>query len=521
MGIVDDDIERVRDASPLADVVQQYVALRRVGRRATGLCPFHAEKTPSFSVNEEIGRYYCFGCGAKGDVFAFVQDLEHLDFAGAVEWLANRSGITLRYTTGGEGRDRQRRKRLVEAMAQAVEWYHQRLLTAADARPARDYLRARGIGGDVARQFRLGWAPDDWDTLVRESGLTDDLLRDAGLAFSNRRDRLQDAFRARVMFPIFNEVGEAVAFGGRVLPGSTDPAKYKNSPETAVYTKSKTLYGLALAKAEIVQTGQVVVCEGYTDVIGFHRAGIGRAVATCGTALTEDHVRLLKRYANNVVLAFDADAAGLAAAERFYEWERAYELSVSVAGLPAGVDPGELAGRAPEALVAAVDRRSTVPRLPPRSGPGCRQHGDQRSAGRRRRGRPGGGQRASQRARAQAVRRRGGHALWPRSRRPGASREPSAPAAARRGRQLRRRDGRPPPSRPCSSSPSTTGPACAHGCTRCSSTTPCTGPPSVGSTAPTASWRARSSRPSRPPPSCCSGWWWRSRPRIRPRRSST
>ena len=167
MGIVDDDIERVRDASPLADVVQQYVALRRVGRRATGLCPFHAEKTPSFSVNEEIGRYYCFGCGAKGDVFAFVQDLEHLDFAGAVEWLANRSGITLRYTTGGEGRDRQRRKRLVEAMAQAVEWYHQRLLTAADARPARDYLRARGIGGDVARQFRLGWAPDDWDTLVQ------------------------------------------------------------------------------------------------------------------------------------------------------------------------------------------------------------------------------------------------------------------------------------------------------------------------------------------------------------------
>ena len=354
MGIVDDDIERVRDASPLADVVQQYVALRRVGRRATGLCPFHAEKTPSFSVNEEIGRYYCFGCGAKGDVFAFVQDLEHLDFAGAVEWLANRSGITLRYTTGGEGRDRQRRKRLVEAMAQAVEWYHQRLLTAADARPARDYLRARGIGGDVARQFRLGWAPDDWDTLVRESGLADDLLRDAGLAFSNRRDRLQDAFRARVMFPIFNEVGEAVAFGGRVLPGSTDPAKYKNSPETAVYTKSKTLYGLALAKAEIVQAGQVVVCEGYTDVIGFHRAGIGRAVATCGTALTEDHVRLLKRYASNVVLAFDADAAGLAAAERFYEWERAYELSVSVAGLPAGVDPGELAGRDPEALVAAV-----------------------------------------------------------------------------------------------------------------------------------------------------------------------
>jgi DNA primase len=355
VGIVDEDIERVRDASPLADVVLQYVALRRVGRRSTGLCPFHAEKTPSFSVNEEIGRYYCFGCGAKGDVFSFVQDLEHLDFAGAVEWLANRSGITLRYTSGGEGRDRQRRKRLVEAMSQAVEWYHQRLLTGPDARAARDYLRGRGISGDVARQFRLGWAPDDWDALVRESGLAPDELRDAGLAFSNRRDRLQDAFRARVMFPIFNDVGEAVAFGGRVLPGSSDPAKYKNSPETAVYAKSKTLYGLSWAKAEVVRVGQVVVCEGYTDVIGFHRAGIGRAVATCGTALTEDHVRLLKRYANHVVLAFDADAAGQAAAERFYEWERAYELSVSVARLPSGIDPGELAGRDPAALAAAVD----------------------------------------------------------------------------------------------------------------------------------------------------------------------
>ena len=354
MGIVEDDIERVRAASLLADVVQQYVSLRRVGRRSTGLCPFHAEKTPSFSVNEEIGRYYCFGCGAKGDVFTFVQDMEHLDFAGAVEWLANRSGITLRYTSGGESRERHRRKRLLEALAAAAEWYHARLLTSPDARPARDYLRSRGIDGTVARQFKLGWAPDDWDALVREAGITPELLVGAGLAFTNRRDRLQDAFRARIMFPILNEAGEVVAFGGRILPGSTDPAKYKNSPETPVYTKSKTLYGLSWAKAEVVRTGQVVVCEGYTDVIGFHRAGIPGAVATCGTALTEDHVRLLKRFASRVVLAFDADAAGLAAAERFYEWEHAYELSVSVARLPGGVDPDELATRDPAALVEAV-----------------------------------------------------------------------------------------------------------------------------------------------------------------------
>lgn len=355
VAIVDEDIERVRAASPIVDVVQQLVALRRVGRRWTGLCPFHAERTPSFSVNDELGRYYCFGCGAKGDVFRFVQDVEHLDFVGAVEWLAGRSGITLRYTTAGEGRDRQRRKRLVEAMTAAVEWYHQRLLTGSDARPARDYLRSRGIDGEVARSFRLGWAPDEWDALVREVDLPAEALRDAGLAFSNRRDRLQDSFRARVMFPILNELGEPVAFGGRVLPGSADPAKYKNSPETAIYTKSRTLYGLSWAKGEIVQADQVVVCEGYTDVIGFHRAGIGRAVATCGTALTEEHVRLLKRFASHVVLAFDADAAGMAAAERFYAWERSYELSVSVARLPGGVDPGELADRDPAALVAAVE----------------------------------------------------------------------------------------------------------------------------------------------------------------------
>jgi DNA primase len=355
VGIVDDDIERVRGAAPIVDVIQGYVALRRVGRRWTGLCPFHAERTPSFSVNDEIGRYYCFGCGAKGDVFSFVQAIEHVDFAEAVERLAQKSGIELRYTSGGEGRERQRRHRLVEAMGRAVQWYHDRLLTAPDARPARDYLRSRGIDGEVARRFQLGWAPDEWDALARESGLAPDVLRDAGLAFANRRDRLQDTFRARLLFPIANEAGEAVAFGGRILPGSTDPAKYKNSPETAIYAKSKTLYGLHWAKADIVRKGQVVVCEGYTDVIGFHRAGVERAVATCGTALTEDHVRLIKRFANQVVLAFDADAAGLAAAERFYEWERTYDISVAVADLPRGKDPADLASDAPERLVAAVD----------------------------------------------------------------------------------------------------------------------------------------------------------------------
>jgi DNA primase len=240
-------------------------------------------------------------------------------------------------------------------MTTAVEWYHERLLNDPAARPAREYLRSRGLHGDIARQFKLGWAPDEWDALARQSGIDHEHLRVTGLAFANRTGRMQDAFRARVLFPIFSDTGDAVAIGGRVLPGSADPAKYKNSPETPIYSKSRTLYGLNWAKSDVTNHDQVVVCEGYTDVIGFHRAGVPRAVATCGTAFTEDHVRLLKRYASRVVLAFDADAAGQGAAERFYEWEQKYQIRVAVARLPDGIDPGELAQRDPAALAAAVD----------------------------------------------------------------------------------------------------------------------------------------------------------------------
>ena len=354
MAIADDDIERIRSTVSIVDVVGQHVQLKRTGRNWVGLCPFHAERTPSFNVREETGRYRCFGCDKSGDVFTFVQEVEHTDFIGSVEYLANRAGIQLTEASPGRSKERARRKKLVEAMNSAVEWYHQRLLTSPDARPARAYLRDRGLAGDIARQFKLGWAPDDWDALARGSGIDETLLRDNGLVFRNSRNRLQDSFRARVLFPIFAENGDAVAIGGRILPGSTDPAKYKNSSETPIYTKSKTLYGLNWAKADIVNANQVIVCEGYTDVIGFHRAGLPRAVATCGTAFTEDHVRLLKRYASRVVLAFDADAAGQGAAERFYEWEEKYQVEVSVAAFPGGKDPGEMAQTDPEGLAKAV-----------------------------------------------------------------------------------------------------------------------------------------------------------------------
>jgi DNA primase len=354
MAIVDDDIERLKATVSIVDVVSEVVQLRKVGRNFVGLCPFHAEKSPSFNVREETGRYRCFGCDQSGDAFTFVQQTRHVDFVGAVEYLATKVGMQLTYTNANQSAERSRRKRLVEAMDAAVEWYHRRLLDDPAARPAREYLRSRGLSGDIARQFKLGWAPDDWDALSKGSGIDGELLRTIGLGFTNRAGRMQDALRARVLFPIYSDNGEAVAIGGRILPGSSDPAKYKNSPETPIYAKSKTLYGLNWAKGDIANHDQAIVCEGYTDVIGFHRSGVPRAVATCGTAFTEEHVRLIKRYASRVVLAFDADAAGQGAAERFYEWEQKYQVQVSVLRLPEGKDPGELAQRDPAALAAAV-----------------------------------------------------------------------------------------------------------------------------------------------------------------------
>ena len=354
MGIVEEDIARVRAATDLVEVASEHIQTRRVGRRWVGLCPFHAEKTASFSINAEEGLYYCFGCQAKGDAITFVREVEHLDFAEAVERLASRAGIQLRYDDAREGRERQRRSRLLEAMERAVEWYHERLLQGPDAARARSYLRSRGYDGEVVREFRLGWAPDDWDALARTLHLPSDVLAETGLGFVNRRGRQQDAFRARVMFPIFDVSGAPVAFGGRALPGADGP-KYKNSAETALYAKRRTLYGLNWAKANVVSAGEVVVCEGYTDVIGLFQAGLPRAVATCGTALADEHFRTLKNFARRIVLAYDADAAGEAAAERFYEWERRYDVDVAVAPLPPGTDPGDLARREPATLRAAVE----------------------------------------------------------------------------------------------------------------------------------------------------------------------
>ena len=360
MAISEAEIAQVRSATDIVALITEYVALKKAGRRWQGLCPFHAEKSPSFSVNAEEGRYYCFGCRVSGDQITFVREMQHLDFVEAVRVLADRAGIEL-HEDDSSGPARKERQEFLAAMDLAVQWYHDRLLNSPDARPARDYLRSRGISGDVARQFQLGWAPDEWDALATS-------LESVGQGARGNRtrirqssaDRRQDALRARLIFPIFDSSGKAIAVGGRILPGAPeDPdgyrqAKYKNSPETPIYSKRRTLYGLNWAKDDIIRSGEIIVCEGYTDVIACFQAGLPRAVATCGTALGEDHFRTMRNFAKRIVLAYDADAAGQSAAASVYQWERQHEVDVFVAKLPKGSDPAELAQRDPTALVTAI-----------------------------------------------------------------------------------------------------------------------------------------------------------------------
>jgi DNA primase len=366
VAIPDEDVARVRSATDVVALIGEHAALKKQGTRWVGLCPFHQEKTPSFSVNAEMGVFHCFGCQRSGDAITFVRDIEHVDFVEAVRRLAERAGVTITEDAAATV-ERQRRAPLHEAMAKAVDFYHERLLSAPDAGPARDYLRSRGYDGEVVRKFQLGWAPDDWDALSKHLKVSSKVLEESGLGFVNRRGRTQDAFRARVTFPIFDPSGKPIALGGRILPAPPDDVvgkvsgvvpivgpKYKNSQDGPIYSKRRTLYGLNWAKHDVIENGEVIVCEGYTDVIAFFVAGMPRAVATCGTALGEEHFRLLRNFARRVVLAYDADAAGQEGAGRVYEWERHHEVDVAVAALPPGADPADLARTDPDRLRAAI-----------------------------------------------------------------------------------------------------------------------------------------------------------------------
>jgi DNA primase len=356
MGILDEDVARVREATDLVALASEHIALRRVGTRFSGLCPFHAEKSPSFSINPALGVYYCFGCGKSGDAITFVREIEHLEFVDAVERLAARANITLRYDDASAGKDRQRKTRLVEAVAAAVDFYHHLALESPEAGIARRYLRSRGFDGDVARQFSIGYSPDAFDRLslhLQQKKFARDDLVDAGLSFVNRANKMQDVFRGRLMFPIFDGRGEPVGFGARLLQG--EGPKYKNSSDGTLYQKSRLLYGLNWAKGEIVARNEVIICEGYTDVIAFVLAGVPNAVATCGTALADDHFQILKNLTRTITLAYDADAAGQNAAARAYQWEQKFEVQFRVAALPPGRDPADVWADDPAKLRAAAE----------------------------------------------------------------------------------------------------------------------------------------------------------------------
>lgn len=373
--INDDDIQALRERADLAAVISGHTALGRNGARLKGLCPFHAEKTPSFTVDPARGFYHCFGCDEGGDVFRFLQKIEALSFPEAVERLARIVGYELRYEelTPGQRKALGRRTRISEAVMEAAVYY-QRALAGADGSDARAYLTSRGVGEAEAAAFRLGWAPDAWDGCTRQllaAGFDVAELTDAGLASQGRQGPI-DRFRGRLMFPIADATGrEVVGFGGRLLPGRelhTGPRdgaapKYMNSPETELYKKSRTLYGLDLARAEVARRSTVLVVEGYMDVIGLALAGVRHAVATCGTALTAEHFALLERHASRVVLALDADDAGYAAAEKARVLaEEVGVREVAVLPLPRGSDPADLAAqgqavveRALEGVVTAVE----------------------------------------------------------------------------------------------------------------------------------------------------------------------
>lgn len=345
-------VEEIRARADIVEVVSGYVSLKRAGRNHLGLCPFHAEKTPSFNVNAERQIYHCFGCGVGGDVFAFLMNLEGLSFPEAVRRLGERYGIEVEEeaVTPEEEQRREERERLLRVMEVASAFYHRLLVEDPAGKPARAYLRRRGFDGELARQFQLGWAPDAWETLanhLREKGFDPRWARDLlGLTRPGKEGRGDyDLFRRRLLFPILDERGRPVAFGGRILEG--EGPKYINSPESPVYHKGRVLYGLYQARDAMRRQNEAIVVEGYFDQLALHRAGFHNAVATCGTALTPDHARLLKRFAGRVLLLFDQDEAGRKATFRAMEELLPAGLQTSVATLEPGEDPDSFLRRHP------------------------------------------------------------------------------------------------------------------------------------------------------------------------------
>ena len=351
--IRDEDIAAVRERSPIDEVVGEYLQLRNAGGGSLkGLCPFHDEKTPSFNVTPARGLFYCFSCAEGGDTIKFVQKIDGLSFVEAVERLAARAGVDLRYEQGGyvPGQEQSQRRRLIDAHRAAAEFYAERL-GGSDAAPARAFLAERGFELADIQRFGVGYSPKAWEDLTRHlrgRGFTDSELITAGLSREGNRGT-RDRFRGRLMWPVRDLSGDVIAFGARKLDPEDDGPKYLNTPETSLFRKSTVLYGADLAKREIAQRRQAVIVEGYTDVMACHLAGVQTAVATCGTSFGEDHIKVLRRlimdsdaFTGEVIFTFDGDAAGQRAAQRAFGMEEKFATQTYVTVEPNGLDPCDL-----------------------------------------------------------------------------------------------------------------------------------------------------------------------------------
>ena len=365
-----EDIEAVRERARIEDIVGEHVTLKSAGVGSLkGLCPFHDERTPSFHVRPQLGYWHCFGCGEGGDVITFIEKINHLGFAEAVEYLADRTGVQLRYEEGGavrRGVEPGTRQRLMDANRLAEAWFREQLATP-EAQPGRDFLTSRGFDRHAAAHFGVGYAPAGWDHLaryLRSAGYTEAELVDSGLCGRGGQDgrRVYDRFRGRLIWPIRDVTGATVGFGARKLSEEDQGPKYLNTPETPVFHKSQVLYGLDLAKREVARSHRIVVVEGYTDVMAAHLSGVTMAVATCGTAFGADHVRVVRRLLGDVddpaagvvtgqgrearggevIFTFDGDAAGQKAALRAYAEDQRFATQTFVAVDPGGLDPCDL-----------------------------------------------------------------------------------------------------------------------------------------------------------------------------------
>ena len=361
-----DSIDRVKDAIDMVALVGAHTELRRVGSRYTGLCPFHDERTPSFSVDADHKLYHCFGCDESGDAIRFVERIDGLSFKEAVELLAERHGVELRRENEDPEaeRRRRRRERLLAVIERTTGYYERYLWESGEAARARDYLAGRGLSEETLREFRVGYAPSAWDKVLvgaQRDGFSPDELVAAGLAQRNRQGNVYDRFRARIMFPLADARGRVLGFGARAVREDQRP-KYLNTSENDVYHKGRQLFGIHNARAVAARSGRVVVVEGYTDVLALHQAGVKEVVASMGTAITDEQLAELRRVAPTVYLALDADRAGQEAMLRAAHAARAREIELLVVSLPDGVDPAELVqSEGADAFAARLEGALSVP----------------------------------------------------------------------------------------------------------------------------------------------------------------